>query len=122
MVNNPMAAGGGGSNVNSGQKWGGGSSSLNSIDDRIGALRAAVNDEQPDFAVFQSVMIYSLLILGSPIITFFITQYLISGVWGGDSDITSNVISAIAAVVALHLFLGVFIYKAYFKDNKKKSD
>merc|ERR1712013_200141 len=43
---------------------------------------------------------------------------------GQTATIGTNIVSAVVAVIVLHLALGLFIYKAYFDDGKKsiKSD
>jgi hypothetical protein len=66
-----------------------------------------------------------LLILVLPIGSFFATKSLLFE-WflGQTATIGTNIVSAVVAVIVLHLALGLFIYKAYFDDGKKsiKSD
>ncbi|KAK9738292.1 VMA21-like domain [Popillia japonica] len=38
------------------------------------------------------------------------------------SNVTSNVWSAIAAILVLHVALGMYIYRAYSETSKPKSD
>lgn len=52
--------------------------------------------------------------------TFFITKIVIFNTILNVNTVTSNVMSAVAAVLALHLALGLFIYRAYFEADKKK--
>ncbi|TRY63419.1 hypothetical protein TCAL_14173 [Tigriopus californicus] len=85
--------------------------------------------EDPDpsvsFASFLSVLKYCGLIILAPIITFFGCKAGL-GVWGlapadhAGEGIAANVMSAVAAIVVLHLALGVFIYKAYFEGTPAK--
>ena len=66
---------------------------------------------------FNTVLKYCSLILLGPILTFFAVKFFgpqrLLG-FSGD-DVTTNVMSALAAVVMLHIALGLFIYKAYFE-------
>lgn len=77
--------------------------------------------DQPDGVVFTTVLVYSCAILGSPLITFFAAQWLLTHGLGWDAaSVAVNVGSAVAAVVVLHVALAAFIYKAYFEDSKTK--
>jgi len=80
---------------------------------------------QSDWAVLKTVLFYSVLILVLPIGSFFATKSLLFE-WflGQTATIGTNIVSAVVAVIVLHLALGLFIYKAYFDDGKKsiKSD
>ncbi len=86
---------------------------------------SAANAEMPAASTFLSVLYYSGLILVLPIAAFFTTKSVVLETFlGYDSDVTCNVISAVVAVVVLHVALGVFIYKAYFEgasSTAKKS-
>ena len=66
---------------------------------------------------FNTVLKYCSLILLGPIFTFFAVKFFgpqrLLG-FSGD-DVTTNVMSALAAVAMLHIALGLFIYKAYFE-------
>lgn len=73
------------------------------------------NDQQRD--IFFVILSYCLLIIISPIATFFGSKYFIF-----DSifePIPSNIWAAISAVVALHVALGLFLYRAYFSEETK---
>lgn len=71
---------------------------------------------------FKSVLSYCLMILGGPVLAFFVTRFVVlGGILGMDpSAIRSEVISAVVAVVVLHIALGNFIVRAYFSGNEKE--
>lgn len=82
-------------------------------------------DPAVSFANFLSVFKYCGLIILAPIFTFFACKSALNafepapqGLEG--EGIATNVMSAIAAIVVLHLALGVFIYKAYFEGTPAK--
>ena len=59
----------------------------------------AGEDHFPEAKIFKSVLYYSILILGGPVITFFIAKNLILSAvfqWGSD-EVKTNVVSAIAS-------------------------
>ena len=94
------------------------------MDQPMGDLRSQLigNTALSDGAVFKTVLFYSVLILLMPIGSFFATKMVVFEViLGQESSITTNIVSAIVAVVVLHLALGLFIYKAYFDGGKKGS-
>ncbi|XP_031631084.1 vacuolar ATPase assembly integral membrane protein VMA21 homolog [Contarinia nasturtii] len=69
--------------------------------------------------VFFVILFYCLLIIISPIATFFGSKYFIY-----DSlfdPIPSNIWAAVSAVVALHIALGLYLYRAYFGAEETKS-
>lgn len=83
------------------------------LSERIGASDAASDGRE----TFNTVLKYSSLILLGPIVAFFLVKF--AGPqralgFSGDA-VTTNVVSALAAVVVLHVGLGLFIYKAYFE-------
>ncbi|XP_022914566.1 vacuolar ATPase assembly integral membrane protein VMA21 homolog [Onthophagus taurus] len=74
------------------------------------------------FNVFKTVFYYSIFILLAPISSFFLAKvFFFDGVLG-TSNVTSNVWSAVIAVVVLHIALGLYIYKAYSDQGKTKPD
>jgi len=96
--------------------------------DHEGDLRSRLSGQegaQSDWNVLKTVLSYSVLILLLPIGSFFATKSLLFE-WflGQTATIGTNIVSAVVAVIVLHLALGLFIYKAYFDDGKKaiKSD
>lgn len=76
--------------------------------------------EQPQFTVFKTVLGYSLFILASPVITFFLTKFLFFEGLLGINSISSNVWSAVLAVVMLHIALGLYVLRAYSESEKPK--
>ncbi|VEN40393.1 unnamed protein product [Callosobruchus maculatus] len=76
--------------------------------------------DAPLLSVFKTILIYSIFILASPITTFFISKiFIFEGILGA-SPLTSNVWSAVFAVVVLHIAVGMYIYRAYFEADKSK--
>ena len=84
------------------------------LSERIGAASGSADDGRE---TFNTVLKYSSIILLGPIATFFLVKFVgpqrALG-FSGDA-VTTNVVSALAAVVVLHVGLGLFIYKAYFE-------
>lgn len=93
--------------------------------------------ENASFTVFKTILLYATFILAAPITTFFVSKFFffegkllvkvnhisnkyIVLVIVGASDITSNVWSAVLAVIMLHIALGLYIYKAYYEAEKVK--
>lgn len=64
--------------------------------------------------IFVTVLSYCLLIIFSPIVTFFVTNLVLSQYI---DSVPSNIWAAVSAVVMLHLALGLFVYRAYFSDT-----
>merc|ERR1711973_298403 len=92
----------------------------------FGQLRAQMigsESDASDGAVFSSVLTYCSLILLGPILAFFVTKMgILSLILGWDEEgKATNVVSAIVAVVVLHLALGLFICKAYFGDQQERT-
>uniref|UniRef100_A0A336LHA1 Vacuolar ATPase assembly integral membrane protein VMA21 homolog n=1 Tax=Culicoides sonorensis TaxID=179676 RepID=A0A336LHA1_CULSO len=78
------------------------------------------NDKE-DYINFKTVFFYCLLIILLPIAAFFLTKtYIFDGFLQLDT-VKSNIYSAVAAVLALHFALGLYIYRAY-SDNKVKKE
>lgn len=69
----------------------------------------AEQNNSKDFNVFLTVFSYCLLIIILPVVTFFGSKQLFD-IFNLTST-TSNIYSAIAAVVCLHLALGLYLYK-----------
>lgn len=80
------------------------------------------HDPSKDSAVFSSVLYYCLLILCLPILSFFLTKLiLLELIFQFDpASVSTNIISAVVAVIVLHLALGLFIWKAYFDTDPAK--
>jgi len=72
-----------------------------------------------DASLLSAVLPPVLLIIIAPIVTFFVCQsFLFEGLFGWE-ETTAKVLSAIAAVVIMHLILGVVIYRAAKVDAKQ---
>ncbi|XP_063231912.1 vacuolar ATPase assembly integral membrane protein VMA21 homolog [Bacillus rossius redtenbacheri] len=77
--------------------------------------------DQRDLSVFTNVFFYCFNIIALPVASFFLSKTL---VFDGLLQLTqtkSSVCSAVTAVVALHLALGLYIYKAYSGPDKPPS-
>lgn len=94
--------------------------------------------EMPQFSVFTTIFYYSIFILLAPIATFFTVKIVLfegklhclfnkilliyfAGLFN-TFGVSANVWSAIAAVMVLHIALGLYIYKAYSSAEKVKDD
>lgn len=78
------------------------------------------NDDKVEKSAFFTVLSYCLLIIFLPIVGFFTTKHvLFDGLLQLEST-QSNIYSAVVAVVALHLALFLYIYKAYFDTTTKE--
>jgi len=75
--------------------------------------------EQPQFDVFKTVLSYSVFILASPVIIFFLTKFVFFEGLLGISTTSSNVWSAVLAVIMLHIALGLYIYRAYSEADTR---
>ncbi|XP_044728445.1 vacuolar ATPase assembly integral membrane protein VMA21 homolog [Chrysoperla carnea] len=71
----------------------------------------------PDFKIFSIVFFYCVIIIALPVATFFGTKIILFDGVMGLSEVASNVWSAVFAVIALHVALGIFIHKAYSGDS-----
>lgn len=68
---------------------------------------------------FVTVLLHCILIIASPIVSFFTSKYFIFDTL----DLTviqSNIWAAVVAVVALHLALGLFLYRAYSEVDPRE--
>lgn len=75
-----------------------------------------------DYSSFKVVLFYCSLIVFLPVVTFFCLKAAVLDRFFNLTDLRSNIYSALGAVIALHLALGLYIYRAYFggasKENK----
>jgi len=76
-----------------------------------------MQEEESEAVVFQTVLYYSLGILLVPIFTFISFKYTFDGL--GWEVTSSNVWSAIIAVVALHVMLALFVYRIFYPASKQ---
>ena len=93
-----------------------------------GSLKFSPNpqEERVQKTAFFTVLSYCLLIIFLPIVGFFSSKYLLFDSVFQLTSTQSNIYSAVVAVVALHLALFLYIYKAYFEtestDKRTKKD
>jgi len=105
---------------------------MNTQQEPFGTLRTQMMDmqhtadatsdwSQNSYGDFKSVLFYCIMILGGPVVAFFVTRFgVLGGALGWDpSAIQTEVTSAIVAVVVLHIALGFFIVRAYFSGDEK---
>ncbi|XP_052872694.1 vacuolar ATPase assembly integral membrane protein VMA21 homolog [Anopheles cruzii] len=71
-------------------------------------------EQQAEYRTFKTVFLYCILIIVLPVTTFFASKYWLFDGFFQLTNVTSNIYSAVSAVVALHMALFLFIYKAYF--------
>ncbi|XP_054733604.1 vacuolar ATPase assembly integral membrane protein VMA21 homolog [Anastrepha obliqua] len=72
-----------------------------------------INDSK-DYSAFKVVFFYSSLIVFLPVATFFLLKSTVLDRFFTMSEMMTNIYSAVGAIVALHLALGLYIYRAYF--------
>lgn len=72
------------------------------------------NEQSNEYRNFRVVFFYCILIILLPVTTFFATKHVLFDGYLQLSSVTSNIYSAVAAVIALHIALGLYIYRAYF--------
>ena len=91
------------------------------MDQPMSDLRSQlIPNQQSDGAVLKTVLFYSVLILLLPIASFFATKsVLFEWFLGQQATIGTNIVSAVVAVIVLHLALGLFIYKTCLDGDKK---
>ncbi|CAG9762567.1 unnamed protein product [Ceutorhynchus assimilis] len=75
-------------------------------------------NEQPQLSVFKTVLSYSLFILVSPVLTFFVFKFIFFEGIVGTNSTSSNVWSAVFAIIVLHIALGMYIMRAYSEADK----
>jgi len=93
------------------------------MQENVGDLRSRMlGGEQSEGNIFSKVLFYCSLILLLPLVAFFGTKTLVFE-WflGQQATIGTNIVAAVVAVITLHLALGLFIYKAYFDEEGKKT-
>lgn len=75
------------------------------------------NEQRNEYRNFRVVFFYCILIILLPVITFFGAKYIIFDHFLQLSTVSSNIYSAVGAVIALHIALGLYIYRAYFDSG-----
>ncbi|KAK7869367.1 hypothetical protein R5R35_000675 [Gryllus longicercus] len=76
-------------------------------------MKPKKTNERLDFEVLQTVFMYCFAIIVCPVLTFFGSKAFIFEGLFGLNEVSTNVYSAVASVIVLHVALGMFIYKAY---------
>lgn len=79
-------------------------------------------EQRAEYRTFKTVFFYCILIIVLPVLTFFSAKHWLFDGLLQLSSISSNIYSAVSAVVALHLALFLFIYKAYFAGSNDTSE
>ncbi|XP_061401722.1 vacuolar ATPase assembly integral membrane protein VMA21 homolog [Musca vetustissima] len=84
-------------------------------------LKKQRSDDAKDYSSFKIVFFYCSLIVFLPVATFFCLKAVVLDRFFTLTDLNTNIYSAVGAVLALHLALGLYIYRAYFggKDSTK---
>lgn len=72
------------------------------------------SEQRDEYRNFRVVFSYCILIILLPVGTFFGCKYLLFDSFLQLSEVNQNIYSAVAAVIALHVALGLYIYRAYF--------
>lgn len=75
------------------------------------------NEQRDEYRNFRVVFSYCILIILFPVATFFGFKYVLCDKFFQLTEISSNIYSAVAAVIALHIALGLYIYRAYFYSD-----
>uniref|UniRef100_A0A2M4ATS7 Vacuolar ATPase assembly integral membrane protein VMA21 homolog n=1 Tax=Anopheles triannulatus TaxID=58253 RepID=A0A2M4ATS7_9DIPT len=81
---------------------------------KLNKITISQAEQRAEYRTFKTVFFYCILIIVLPVVTFFSSKYWIFDGLLQLTHITSNIYSAISAVLALHAALFLFIYKAYF--------
>lgn len=76
--------------------------------------------ERPDLEVLTTVFYYCFTIIVLPVLTFFVSKFVLFGVVFGVDSVSNNVYSAIAAIVVVHISLALFIHRAYSEASTAK--
>uniref|UniRef100_A0A8D8TZI9 Vacuolar ATPase assembly integral membrane protein VMA21 homolog n=1 Tax=Cacopsylla melanoneura TaxID=428564 RepID=A0A8D8TZI9_9HEMI len=76
--------------------------------------------EKPDLEVLTTVFYYCFTIIVMPVMTFFVTKHVFFGGLFGVDSVTSNVYSAIASIIVVHISLALFIKRAYSEADRVK--
>ncbi|CAO1404952.1 unnamed protein product [Diamesa serratosioi] len=82
--------------------------------------KISADDQQSDSAIFGTVFFYCILIIFLPVATFFISKFFIFDLVFDLTSVSSNIYAAISSVIALHLALALYLYRAYFDDKPKQ--
>lgn len=77
------------------------------------------SEQRDEYRNFRVVFSYCILIILLPVATFFGCKYALCDSFLQLTEISSNIYSAVAAVIALHVALGLYIYRAYFYSDSQ---
>lgn len=80
------------------------------------------HEQRTEYRNFRVVFFYCILIIVLPVATFFGAKYIVFDTFLQLAPVTSNIYSAVAAVIALHIALGLYIYRAYFDSGPSESN
>ena len=97
--------------------------SFRNKDDAFGQITASPRqfEEPSESTIFFTVLYQCGLVLGGPIVAFFVTKMMLLNLLEWESkEIKTDVTSAIVAIVVLHLALFYYIINAYLGDKKEK--
>ncbi|EDW18749.1 vacuolar ATPase assembly integral membrane protein VMA21 homolog [Drosophila mojavensis] len=78
--------------------------------------------DSQDYSAFKVVLFYCSLIVFLPVVTFFVLKGFVLERFFTMSDVKVNIAAAVGAVAALHVSLGVYIYRAYFGGSKASKE
>lgn len=77
-------------------------------------------EQRNEYRNFRVVFFYCILIILLPVSTFFASKYVLFDGYLQLSSVSSNIYSAVCAVIALHVALGLYIYRAYFDSGSSE--
>ncbi|XP_058462804.1 vacuolar ATPase assembly integral membrane protein VMA21 homolog isoform X2 [Malaya genurostris] len=80
-----------------------------------------LQEQNVEYRNFRVVFFYCTLIIVLPVVTFFGSKYFLFDGFLQLAPVSSNIYSAVSAVIALHIALGLYIYRAYFDSESSSS-
>jgi len=90
----------------------------------INTLNSSIYGQSTSTSVYIKLAIFTALMALLPLGSFFISQQMFIDKYGYDHN-QANIRSAIVAVIAAHIVIGLFVYVAWkedSKDNLKKKE
>ena len=76
----------------------------------------------PESAIFRTVLYYVLLILVVPVAAFFVSKTVLFELVLRLESSTATICSAVVAVIAVHVTLGVYVARAFREPKDGKRD
>lgn len=73
-----------------------------------------------EYQIFKSVLLHCVIVLATPVLSFFASKFFIFDGLLGFDNIPSNVYSAVVAMLVLHVALATFLYRSY-KDDRAEA-